>query len=223
MKVLIADDHQLFRLGLSHVLKSFDFISKLHEAGNGREVIDELAKEHYDIVLMDLNMPVMNGRDTTRKIKKEFPDTKIIALTMYEDQQHVIEMIESGASGYIIKNTNALEIKNGLLKVFNNELYFSKLISESLITSLVRKHTVKRNQLREQLSNREKEILSLICMEYTSKEIAESIYLSEKTVEWHRLNLLQKTQSKNIAGLVLFAIRNGIIDDDVTKPRLKAV
>ncbi|HEY5969983.1 MAG TPA: response regulator transcription factor [Chitinophagaceae bacterium] len=223
MKVLIADDHLLFRLGLASVLKQFDFISKVQEAENGREVIEEISKESYDVVLMDINMPVMNGTEATRLIKREFPDIKVIALTVFEDQKHVIEMIESGASGYIIKNTNANELKTALLKVSNNELYFSRQISESLITSLVNKHTMRKSQYNEQLSNREKEILYLICKEYTSKEIAESLYLSEKTVDWHRLNLLQKTHSKNIAGLVLFALRCGIIDDAMTKPKLKVV
>jgi len=223
MKILIADDHLLFRLGLASVLKQFDFVSKVQEAENGREVIEEITKESYDVVLMDINMPVMNGTEATRLIKREFPGIKVIALTVFEDQKHVIEMIESGASGYIIKNTNANEIKTALLKVTNNELYFSRQISESLITSLVNKHTMRKSQYNEQLSNREKEILYLICKEYTSKEIADSLYLSEKTVDWHRLNLLQKTHSKNIAGLVLFALRCGIIDDDMMKPKLKVV
>lgn len=223
MKILIADDHLLFRLGLASVLKQFDFITKVQEAENGREVIEEITKENYDVVLMDINMPVMNGTEATRLIKREFPDIKVIALTVFEDQKHVIEMIESGASGYIIKNTNANELKTAILKVSNNELYFSRQISESLITSLVNKHTMRKSQYNEQLSNREKEILYLICKEYTSKEIAESLYLSEKTVDWHRLNLLQKTHSKNIAGLVLFALRCGIIDDAMTKPKLKVV
>jgi len=221
MKILIADDHLLFRLGLASVLKQFDFISKLQEAENGREAFEEITKESYDVVLMDINMPVMNGTEATRLIKREFPDIKIIALTVYEDQKHVIEMIEAGASGYVIKNTNGEEIKNALLKVMNDELYFSKQISEGLITSLVNKHKIRRTSLSNQISNREKEILYLICREYTTKEIAEALYLSEKTIDWHRLNLLQKTHSKNIAGLVLFAIKSGIIDENTR--RLEAV
>jgi DNA-binding NarL/FixJ family response regulator len=223
MKILIADDHQLFRFGLISALKEFDFITKIQEAENGREVIEEIAKENYDVILMDINMPVLNGTDTTRVIKRDFPEVKVIALTMFEDQKHVIEMIESGASGYIIKNTNGGEIKNALLKVMNNELYFSRQISESLIASLVHKHKTRKNQYNELISNREKDILYLICHEYTSREIAESLYLSEKTVDWHRLNLLQKTHSKNIAGLVLFAIRCGIIDENLNKQKLEAV
>lgn len=221
MKVLIVDDHQLFRFGLISVLKNFEFISTIQEAENGKEAVEEVLRGNYDVVLMDINMPVMNGTDATRIIKQDFPEVKVIALTMFEDQKHVIEMIESGASGYIIKNTNSMEIKEALLKVANNELYFSRQISESLITSLIFKHKVRKNQYNELISTREKEILYLICREYTSKEIAESLFLSEKTVDWHRLHLLQKTNSKNIAGLVLFALRCGIIDTDL--PKLKAV
>ena len=217
MKILIADDHQLFRFGLISVLNRFDFISKIQEAENGKEVITEMAREPYDVIFMDINMPVMNGKDATKIVKRDYPDVKVIALTMFDDQRHVIEMIESGASGYIIKNTNDYEIKTALLKVTNNELYFSRQISESLIASIVHKHKTRRNQYNELISKREKEILYFICCEYTSKEIAESLFLSEKTVDWHRLNLLQKTNSKNTAGLVLFAIRCGIIDEDVRK------
>lgn len=221
MKIIIADDHLLFRLGLASVLRQFEFISKIQEAENGREVLEKVAKESYDVILMDINMPVMNGTEATRLIKREFPDIKVIALTVFEDQKHVIEMIESGASGYIIKNTNGEEIKTALLKVMNDEFYFSRQISESLITSIIAKHKIRRTNLSNQISNREKEILYFICREYTTKEIAEALYLSEKTIDWHRLNLLQKTHSKNIAGLVLFAIKSGIIDENTH--RLEAV
>jgi DNA-binding NarL/FixJ family response regulator len=221
MNILIADDHLLFRMGLVSVLKNLDFVSKVTEVENGREAIEEVSKEIYDTILMDINMPVMTGSEATRLIKREFPHIKIIALTVYEDQKHVIEMIEAGASGYVIKNTTANEIKTALLKVNNNELYFSNQISEGLITSIIAKHKIRRTNFNNQLSNREKEVLYLICREYTTKEIAEALYLSEKTVDWHRLNLLQKTHSKNIAGLVLFAIKSGIIDENTH--RLEAV
>jgi DNA-binding NarL/FixJ family response regulator len=223
MKILTVDDHQLFRIGLVSVLKEFDFVSQIHEAENGREAIEKLVCDNYDIVLMDINMPIMMGTQATRVIKRDFPEVKVIALTMYEDQKHVIEMVEAGASGYIIKNTNGTEIYNALQKVMNNELYFSRQISESLITSLVQKHQTKKSQQNEMISNREKDILCLICREYTTREIAQALFLSGKTVDWHRINLLQKTHSKNIAGLVLFAVRSGIIDENVNIPQLKAV
>ena len=213
MNILIADDHQLFRIGLKSVLKELDFVQKIQEVENGKQAVEEVTSQYYEIVLMDINMPVMNGTDATRVIKRDFPEVKVIAVSMYEDQRHVIEMIEAGASGYIIKNTDDTEIKNALLKVINDELYFSKQISESLIKSLVYKHKSKKNYYNSLISNREKEILYLICREYTTREIAESLYLSEKTIDWHRLNLLQKTDSKNAAGLVIYALRCGIIDD----------
>lgn len=215
MKVLIADDHQLFRIGLVTVLKQFNFISEIGEAENGKEVIEEVARQCYQVIIMDINMPVINGTEATRLVKRDYPEVKVIALTMYEDQKHVIEMIELGASGYILKNTDSLEIRNALVSVMNNELYFSKQISEGLVRSLVFKHTVQKNQNNSLISNREKEVLCLICREYTTKEIASSLFLSEKTVDWHRLHLLQKTNSKNIAGLVIFALKSGLIEDIV--------
>jgi len=214
MKVIVVDDHQLFRIGLITVLKKFDFISKIQEAGNGKEVIEELKIDSgYDVILMDINMPVMNGTEATRIIKRDFPEVKVIALTMYDDHKHVIEMIELEASGYMVKNTDSHEIRGALLKVMNNELFFSKQISENLVKSLVHKHRIQRNQYNDLISNREKEILCLICREFTTKEIASSLFLSQKTVDWHRLNLLQKTHSKNTAGLVIFALKSRIIED----------
>ena len=212
MNILIADDHQLFRNGLAAVLKKFDFVSKVKGVSNGKEAVEEMANNKYEIVLMDITMPVMNGTDATKIIRRNFPETKVIALTMFEDQKHVVEMIEMGASGYIIKNTDNVELKNALLKVSNSELYFSKQISEGLINTLLYKHTLKKSQYNEQISVREKEVLCLICKEYTTKEIAAALFISEKTVDWHRLNLLQKTNSKNTAGLVIFAMKCGLID-----------
>jgi DNA-binding NarL/FixJ family response regulator len=214
MNILIADDHQLFRNGLVSVLKKIDFVSTIHEAVNGKEVIDELNRQNnYDVIFMDINMPVMNGVDATRIAKHLFPAVKIIALTMYEDQKHVLEMMELGASGYMVKNTDSQEIKNALLKVMNNELFFSKQIAESLVMSTLYKNRLLKSQLTDVISSREKEILYLICHEYTSRQIASSLFISEKTVDWHRLHLLQKTNSKNIAGLVIFALKHGIIED----------
>lgn len=214
MKVLIVDDHHLFRSGLVSVLKKFDFITSINEENNGKEAIEELKRsKDYDIVFMDINMPVMNGADTTRIIKRDFPDVKVIVLTMYDDQKHVLQMVEAGASAYIIKDTTKDELKTAILKVINNELFFSKQVSESLITSIFFKSKNQHDQQSDQISKREKEILYLICKEYTTKEIASSLYLSEKTVDWHRLHLLQKTNSKNTAGLVMFAIKNGLIED----------
>jgi DNA-binding NarL/FixJ family response regulator len=215
MKILIADDHQLFRRGLKSLIRKFDFVSKVREAENGREVIETLRTEMYDVIFMDISMPLMNGTDATKIVKRDFPAVKVIALSMYEDQKHVIEMMESGASGYILKNTNEGEIKTALLKIAGGELYFTRQLSEALINSLIHKHNLRKNEFFGLISCREKEILDLICQEYTTKQIAESLFLSEKTVEWHRLNLLQKTNSKNIVGVVLFALKHDIIQQPV--------
>ncbi len=213
MNILIADDHQLFRKGLAGVLKKFEFVSKIHEAGNGREAVEEMKKEKYEVVFMDIAMPVMDGADATKIIKHDFPETKVIVLTMYDDQKHVAKMIEYGISGYVIKNTDTAELKKAIETVMENKLYFSKQVEEGLIRSMVFKTKNKRSQPNDIISQREKEVLHLICEQYSSREIAASLYLSEKTVDWHRLKLLEKTQSKNTAGLVLYAMKNGIIED----------
>jgi DNA-binding NarL/FixJ family response regulator len=213
IKVIVADDHEFFRIGFKSVLKELDFISEIVEAENGKQAIQQVAEKNYPLVFMDILMPVMNGMEATRILIRDFPDVKVIALSMYEDFKHVIEMIELGARGYLFKNTDTDEIKTAILKVMNNELAFSRYLSASLISSLVHKDKMMKKKYNEMISIREKEILTLICREYNTHEIAESLFLSERTVDWHRQNLLQKTNSKNIAGLVLFALKCGLVDN----------
>lgn len=213
MDVIVADDHNIFRTGIKSILSHIDFVSHISEAENGRQAVEIMHEKKHQVIFMDICMPVMDGINATRCILRDFPETKIIALTMYEDHRHVREMIESGASGYLLKNTGDEEIKKALIQVMNDEIYISDQLSKELIKLLVCKHKIKKTQNNDLLSNREKEILRLICREYSSKEIAETLFISEKTVDWHRLNLLQKTQSKNTAGLVIFAMKNGIIEE----------
>jgi DNA-binding NarL/FixJ family response regulator len=213
MDVIVTDDHNIFRTGIKSILSHIDFVATISEAENGRQAIEIMHEKKHQVIFMDICMPVMDGISATRCVLRDFPDTKIIALTMYEDQRHVIEMIESGASGYLIKNTDDDEIRSALIQVMNDEIYISKQLSKELIKLLLSRHQLKKNKNNDLLSNREKEILKLICRELTSKEIGETLFISEKTVDWHRLNLLEKTHSKNIAGLVLFAIKNGIIEE----------
>jgi DNA-binding NarL/FixJ family response regulator len=213
MKVLIADDHQLFRFGVISVLKEFDFVSKIQEAENGKEVLDLLKREHFDVVLMDISMPVMNGVVATKEITRHYPKTKVIAVSMYEDEQHMISMFHSGAVGYLFKNTDKNEIKNALEEVvFKGNLYWPKGVGDKLFNKMILRKRAHDSSCDKLFSKREKEIISLICREFSTKEIAFHLHLSQKTVSWHRENLLQKSQVKNTAGLVAFALTHELVN-----------
>ena len=212
LKVIVADDHHLFRSGIIMALKKIHIVSQIREAENGREVLEILAQEHFDVVLMDISMPVMNGSIATKEISRKFPETKIIAVSMYEDDQHMTDMFHNGASGYLFKNTDKEEIKKALEEVvFNNNRYWPKKLGDKLFNRIILKKQTQDKSCNGLLSDREKEIISLICREFSTKEIASYLHLSQKTISWHRENLMQKTQSKNTAGLVAFAFTHEIV------------
>jgi len=211
LKIIVADDHQLFRSGFIMALHATHIISYIKEAENGKEVLDILQSENFDVVFMDISMPVMNGFVATKEIKRKYPQTKVIAISMYEDDQHMTEMFQYGATGYLFKNTDKEEIEKALEEVyFNNNLYWPKKAGDKLFRKVILKKESNDNSNSTLFSDREKEIIRLICQEFSSKEIANQLHLSQKTISWHRENILQKTKSKNTAGLVTFALLNGI-------------
>lgn len=210
LKILIADDHSLFRKGMESTLKLIKGVKQVKQAENGLEVINMLNTEPVDIIFMDIKMPVQDGITTTKMVSKHYPDIKIIALSMFDDRDNILEMFKAGASGYLLKNTNKEELEEAIAEVMEGGKYYSKEVSDVLLQKMINLNLHKSRQLIEPLTEREKEILCLICEQLSTKEIAERIFLSDKTVEGHRLKLLQKTQSKNMAGLVMFAIEHRI-------------
>ncbi|MFL5773150.1 MAG: response regulator [Flavisolibacter sp.] len=213
LKLIVADDHHLFRMGIIMALKKINLISQIKEAENGKEVLELLQIEHFDVVLMDISMPIMNGFTATKEISKHFPKTKVIAVSMYEDDQHMIDMFHSGAAGYLFKNTDKEEIKNALSEVvFNENRYWPKKAGDKLFNKIILKKQAEDKSCSMLFSEREKEIIQLICQEYSTKEIASHLNLSQKTISWHRENLMQKTQTKNTAGLVAFAFTHELLE-----------
>jgi DNA-binding NarL/FixJ family response regulator len=212
LKIIVADDHYLFRSGFIMVLKETHIISYIKEAENGKEVLDILQAENFDVVFMDISMPVMNGFTATKEIKCKFPQTKVIAISMYEDDQHMTEMFQYGATGYLFKNTDKEEIEKALEEVFfNNNLYWPQKAGDKLFKKIVLKKQEQDNSDNKLFSKREKEIITLICHEFSTKEIANQLHLSQRTISWHRENIMQKTQAKNAAGLVAFALTHDIL------------
>nr|MBK9653341.1 response regulator transcription factor [Bacteroidota bacterium] len=209
-KILVADDHQLFRKGMESTLKTIKTVKQVFQAENGLEVINFLNNEMVDVIFMDIKMPVQDGIATTKMVTKHYPDIKVIAVSMFDDRDNILEMFKAGACGYLLKNTNKEELSDAITEVMNGGKYYSKEVSDVLLQKMINLNLHKSKALLEPLTEREKEVLCLICEQLSTKEIAERIFLSDKTIEGHRLKLLQKTQSRNMAGLVMFAIEHRI-------------
>lgn len=214
IRIVLADDEVLFRKGISFLLQRKKNIDIIFEASNGEELISFLRENSVngsnpDIIIIDLKMPIVNGVEATKVIHEEFPEIKIIALTSYNTKSFIANMIDVGAASYLVKNTTPQELMTTINEVHANGFYYNdevlQVIHEYLISP---KKKLKSRYLDEQLTNREVEVLKLICKQYSGTEIAEKLFLSARTVEGHRNNLLRKTECKNMIGLIIYAINN---------------
>ncbi|MCB0807405.1 MAG: response regulator transcription factor [Bacteroidales bacterium] len=209
LKIFLVDDHTLFREGLSFLLSNSDWVDEIYEAGNGVELLARLDTVKPDIILMDIEMPLMNGIETTLKALEHCPETKVIALSMYADESYYSEMINAGARGFLLKNSRFEHVENAIAEVYEGRNYFSPEILESIIRNLNKSGRKKRST---DLTDREVEVLYNICKGLSNTEIADGLYISKRTVDKHRENILLKTGSKNTAELVVYAIRNKIFE-----------
>ena len=209
IRILIVDDHQLFRNGLKILLNSFPEFEVTGEASNGEEFLKLLKSTEADIALMDINMPEMDGIEATRNALKISPGLSIIALSMYGEEEYYYKMVDAGAKGFLLKDSDISEVKEAILTVLKGGSYFSQELLYHVIQEI--KHRENENKLAN-LSKREKEILLKICDGLSNQEIAQALFISKRTVDKHRANLLGKTSSKNTASLILYAIRNKLID-----------
>ena len=210
LSVLIADDHKLFREGMKLILSNLPYINRVAEAADGNECIRFFKMGgNADIIFMDIEMPHLNGIDASMQILKNYPDTNIIALSMYADEEYYTKMIEAGAKGFIIKNSGIREVEDAIQQVVSGKNYFSQDILTSFVKNMSRK---KQSSVSDKLSEREEEVLYLICKGNSNQEIADNLHISKRTVDKHRENLLFKTGSKNTPGMVIYAIKNGIIE-----------
>ena len=212
IRLLIADDHEIFRDGFRLMLTKYPEIILIGEACNGKELIDMTNQLHPDVIICDIKMPVMDGIEATKKITEQFPDMGIIGLSMFDDDELIIEMLEAGARGYLIKNAGKEQITEAIRTVYNNEPYYCKTTSYKL-TNMIAKSRFNpyKKTTKAEFSEREKEIIELVCQELTNKEIGDKLFLSVRTVEGHRLKILEKMNVKNTVGLVVYAIKNGIV------------
>ena len=213
IKVAIADDHKIFRKGVILSLKAYYNINFVLEAENGEELIKGIEKEQPDIVLLDLKMPVKDGIETTKYLNKHFPQIRILILTMFEDERFVGHLMDSGANGYLLKSTEPAEIKQAITDVMNTGFYLNNFVNRVLIKKNYAKQKFNPNLKSEiVISEREKEVLSLVCMEYTAQEIAQRMEISPRTVEAIKDRLMERFGVKNSVGLVFFAMKNSLID-----------
>lgn len=207
IKVLIVDDHGIFRDGIKLVLSQTDDFEAIGEASNGKIFLEFINVSLPDIVLMDISMPIMDGITASKIALEKYPHLKIISLSMFGDEEYYFKMIEAGAKAVIFKKSGAEELLFALREVAKGNNYFS----QELLKKLVFKISTPQNKEQLQISEREKDVLALICNGYTNKEIAEKLFISAKTVDRHRTSLLQKTETRNSAHLVMFAMQNKLI------------
>lgn len=209
--VIIVDDHLIFQQGLKAMITAENIATVVGEASNGKELIDILTSCNPDLVLMDIDMPHMNGMEATKKAIELCPDIKIIALTMFDNEDYYYKMIDCGVKGFILKSTGINELEKAIHDVMLGESYFSNELLRKIIRNFSHKDSQKQTDINH-LTDREIEVLQQICLGSTTDEIAKKLNISPKTVKSHRSNLLEKTNCKNTPSLILFAIKNKIIN-----------
>lgn len=214
IKYAIADDHKIFRKGLRLILDDDNELECVGEAENGRQLLALLDMAPVDVILLDLKMPEMDGIEVTKNVRFKHPTIKIVILTMHDDEHYILHLMEAGANGYLIKNADPEEVKTAIHAVQANGYYFNDHVSNIMLKTIMNKNAIAPSfNSTIKLTDKEKEVLKLICQEHTTAEIGEKIFLSPRTVEGIRAMLLEKIGVRNTAGLVIYALKNGIYEE----------
>lgn len=210
IKICIADDHLLFRKGLTELISDFGNVELLFDAGNGEQLLEKLsaAKELPDVCILDINMPVMNGFDTAKAIKKKWPKMKMLALSMSDNEFSIIRMLRAGANGYVLKDVEPLELKRAITTIYTKGFYHSEIITGRLLR--MSQDRTPEEEERDSLTDKEIQFLEFCCSELTYKDIAERMGHSPRTIDGYRDNLFIKLNIKSRTGLVIYAIRKGL-------------
>ncbi|MCW3092446.1 MAG: DNA-binding response regulator [Ferruginibacter sp.] len=213
IKVAIADDHKIFRKGVVLSMRPYTNIKFVMEAENGEDLLAKIPEAAPDVVLCDLRMPVKDGIDATKQITKDYPNIRVIILTMYEDERFVGHLMDCGAAGYLLKSTEPSEIKRAIMDVMSTGFYLNPFVNKILIKKNYNKQKFNPNLSSEiVISEREKEVLTLVCMEFTAAEIALKMNISSRTVEAIKDRLMERFGVKNSVGLVFYAMKNQLLD-----------
>ncbi len=209
IRLLIADDHQLFLDGIVSLLREEPSFTIAATAEDGYQVLELVNKNHFDVCLLDISMPRLDGIATAKRLREKKPELKIIILTTYNDREIIDEMTRAGVSGYVLKNCTKSELVNGIRKVAEGQTFFSDDVQQAIVRNYTTILRGKENQI--VLTTRELQILKLLAREYTNDKIAAELKISYRTVETHRKNMMQKTKAHNLAGLLSYAYSSGII------------
>lgn len=214
LKLLLVDDHQLMLDGMISLLKDEKQIESVMGVTNGWKALEELSSKEIDVLMVDINMPIMSGIELTKIVCDRYPGTKVLAVSMYSDNVMISKMIEAGATGYVLKSTEMCELIEAIVAVSEGKRFLSKdvqaVVMKGVYNSTSPMSSVNPNVMK--LTPRESEILYLISKEYSNEQIAEQLFISERTVETHRKNIFVKTRQKTIVGLIKFAFENGLIN-----------
>ena len=212
INVMIADDHKVFRDGIISILEDVGDIQITQQAGDAQEILAELEKEQPQVILMDITMGDTSGIDITKEVKAKYPGIKVLVLSMHSESGYIVKALEAGASGYLLKDAGSTEMINAIRTVFGGATYYSQQVSNILVQHITQGTQPKASREDVSLTPREIEVLKLIAEEFSNPEIAEKLFISIRTVDTHRRNLLEKLAVKNTAGLVRYAMKHGIVE-----------
>ena len=214
IRIVIADDHEIFRDGLALMLSKQNDIMLDGQAENGQELIQLVAEKKPDVILTDIKMPRMDGIEATKLLLKNNPEQKIIALSMFDEENLIVEMLEAGAKGYLLKNADKQEIMEAIEQVYVGNTFYCRHTSAKLAKMIVKSsfNPYKKTE-KVSFSEREKEIIKYTCQQLTAQQIGEKLFLSKRTVEGYRTKILEKMNVKNTAGVVIYALKNGLIEE----------
>jgi DNA-binding NarL/FixJ family response regulator len=210
IKIVLVDDHQMFREGLKFVLKQIPEFDVIGTASNGEEYLKLLEAGLPDVVLMDIGMPVMDGIEATEKTSEKYPEVNVIALSMFSDQEYYHKMVAAGVKGFLIKEAGIDELEKAIKSIQQGNAYFSQELLRNIIINISNPKVTSRDPF--QLTKREEEVLQMICKGFGTKEISDLLFISQKTVEGHKTNLLSKTNSKNTINLMLYAFKHKLVE-----------
>lgn len=212
IKILIADDHQVFREGIASIIEDVKDMQIIAQAKDGREVLTQLEDIQPDVILMDIAMGGADGIETTTLVQKKYPAIKILVLSMHDESNYIVKMLAAGAAGYLLKDAGSTEMIKAIREVAAGKTYYSQQVSAVIVQHLTQEKKKKEKKAGIPLTRRELEVLELIAEEFTNPEIAEKLFISIRTVDTHRRNLIEKLGVKNTAGLVRYAIKHGLVD-----------
>ncbi|MGN7721945.1 response regulator [Chitinophaga sp. 22620] len=215
IRLVVADDHEIFLDGLALMLSRQEHIILVGQASDGRELVELVNAEKPDVVMTDIKMPRMDGIAATRLLVQQNPDVRVIALSMFDEEDQIVEMLEAGAKGYLLKNADKQEILDAIASVYEDRVYYCKSTSAKL-AGMIAKSKFNPYKQKEVITftDREQEIIKLICLQFTAQQIGERIFLSKRTVEGYRTRILEKMNVRNTAGVVMYALKNNLVREE---------